>query len=155
MNKIGQKLSKLLSKNLKFDRRTKFRNHGITEFRTCWKQYTPLKLLFCRRYNDMVYMISWATSQENLPSMSCGQVRHKLACSDIYRSYLKSPKILDVATICIILSSQQITKVLIRLCWCASWSASLLFTCVPCHQKTCLRGLRPGKTQTGLLSYRD
>ena len=23
------------------------------------------------------------------------------------------------------------------------------------HQKTCLRGLRPGKTQTGLLSYRD
>ena len=25
----------------------------------------------------------------------------------------------------------------------------------PCHEKTCLRGLRPGKTQTGLLSYRD
>ena len=25
----------------------------------------------------------------------------------------------------------------------------------PCHEKTCLRGLRPGKTQIGLLSYRD
>ena len=24
----------------------------------------------------------------------------------------------------------------------------------PRHEKTCLRGLRPGKTQTGLLSYR-
>ena len=25
----------------------------------------------------------------------------------------------------------------------------------PRHEKTCLRGFRPGKTQTGLLSYRD
>ena len=25
----------------------------------------------------------------------------------------------------------------------------------PRHEKTCLQGLRPGKTQTGLLSYRD
>ena len=25
----------------------------------------------------------------------------------------------------------------------------------PHHEKTCIRGLRPGKTQTGLLSYRD
>ena len=25
----------------------------------------------------------------------------------------------------------------------------------PHHEKTCLRGLRPGKTQIGLLSYRD
>ena len=25
----------------------------------------------------------------------------------------------------------------------------------PCHKKTCLQGLRPGKTLTGLLSYRD
>ena len=25
----------------------------------------------------------------------------------------------------------------------------------PRHDKTCLRGLRPGRTQTGLLSYRD
>ena len=24
----------------------------------------------------------------------------------------------------------------------------------PCHKKTCLRGLRPGKTQTGLFSHR-
>ena len=26
--------------------------------------------------------------------------------------------------------------------------------CKPRHKKTCLQGLRPGKTQTGLLSYR-
>ena len=25
----------------------------------------------------------------------------------------------------------------------------------PRHEKTCIRGFRPGKTQTGLLSYRD
>ena len=25
----------------------------------------------------------------------------------------------------------------------------------PRHEKTCLRGLQPGKTQTGMLSYRD
>ena len=25
----------------------------------------------------------------------------------------------------------------------------------PCHEKTCLRDFQPGKTQTGLLSYRD
>ena len=25
----------------------------------------------------------------------------------------------------------------------------------PCHEKTCLQGFRPGKTQTGLLSYRS
>ena len=25
----------------------------------------------------------------------------------------------------------------------------------PRHEKTCLRGFQPGKTQTGLLSYRD
>ena len=25
----------------------------------------------------------------------------------------------------------------------------------PCHEKTCLRDFRPGKTQTGLLTYRS
>ena len=56
---------------------------------------------------------------------------------------------------------------LIRLGGCAGWSESLLGTHAilfvlswfgsykPCHKKTCLWGLRPGKTQTGLLSYRD
>ena len=28
-------------------------------------------------------------------------------------------------------------------------------TCEPCHKKICLQGLRPGKTQTSLLSFRD
>ena len=35
------------------------------------------------------------------------------------------------------------------------WSASTLFTYEPRHEKTCLRDLRQGMTQTGLLSYRD
>ena len=30
-----------------------------------------------------------------------------------------------------------------------------LFLYEPRHEKTCIRGLRQGKTQTGLLSYRD
>ena len=30
-----------------------------------------------------------------------------------------------------------------------------LYLYEPHYEKTCLRGLRPGKTQTGLLSYRD
>ena len=33
------------------------------------------------------------------------------------------------------------------------WLKSLTYE--PCHEKTCLRGFWPGKTQTGLLSYRD
>ena len=34
-------------------------------------------------------------------------------------------------------------------------TASLLLPTEPRHEKTCLWGLRPGKTQTGLLSYRE
>ena len=34
-----------------------------------------------------------------------------------------------------------------------AFSSTLLIE--PRHEKTCIRGLRPGKTQTGLLSYRD
>ena len=31
----------------------------------------------------------------------------------------------------------------------------MITTFEPRHEKMCLRGLRPGKTQTGLLSFRD
>ena len=34
-------------------------------------------------------------------------------------------------------------------------TAMTSFTFEPHHEKLCLRGLRPGKTQTGLLGYRD
>ena len=47
MNKIGQKLNKLLSKNLKCCQKD-----GITELPACWKQYTPLKLCFAVGYNE-------------------------------------------------------------------------------------------------------
>ena len=36
-----------------------------------------------------------------------------------------------------------------------SFAHSLLYLHEPRHEKTCLRGFRPGKTQTGLLSYRN
>ena len=34
------------------------------------------------------------------------------------------------------------------------WSSALVFS-EPRHEKTCVRGFRPGKTQIGLLSFRD
>ena len=37
----------------------------------------------------------------------------------------------------------------------ASKSAITVIIIEPRHEKTCLRDLRPGKTQTGLLSYRS
>ena len=49
MNTIGQKLSKLLSKNLKCRLKD-----GISGFRTCWKQYTPLKLRFAGGINKIL-----------------------------------------------------------------------------------------------------
>ena len=40
--------------------------------------------------------------------------------------------------------------------YCPSISVIYLYnTYEPCHEKTCLRGFRPDKTQTGLLSYRS
>ena len=56
----------------------------------------------------------------------CDQVRLKPACSATER--LASLEILILASIGIMLSRQQKTKVLIRLQGCAGWSAPLLFT---------------------------
>ena len=56
----------------------------------------------------------------------CDQVRFKTACSVIEISY--SLEILALASIGTILSKQRKTEVLIRLHWCAGWSAPLLFT---------------------------
>ena len=46
LNKIGQKISKLQSKSFKC-----WQNFGMTEWWTCWKQYTPPKTPFCGGYN--------------------------------------------------------------------------------------------------------
>ena len=40
-------------------------------------------------------------------------------------------------------------------CICHFKAALFLGFIEPPHEKTCLWGLQPGKTQTGLLSYRD
>ena len=55
----------------------------------------------------------------------CDQVTLKPACSPTETSY--SVEISDRETRGIVLSSQRITKMLIRLCRCTGWSASLLF----------------------------
>ena len=55
----------------------------------------------------------------------CDQLRFKPACSATETS--QGLEILDIASIDIVLSKQQTTKALIRLCGCAGWSAPLLF----------------------------
>ena len=55
----------------------------------------------------------------------CDQVRLKPACSATGTS--QGLGILDIASTDIILSKQRTTKALIRLRWCAGWSAPLLF----------------------------
>ena len=55
----------------------------------------------------------------------CDQVRLKPACSATETS--QGVEILDIASIDIILSKQQTTRVLFRLRRCAGWSAPLLF----------------------------
>ena len=39
--------------------------------------------------------------------------------------------------------------------FCVCFPTSLITRIGPRHEKTCLRGFDPGKTQTGLLNYRD
>ena len=56
---------------------------------------------------------------------SCDQVRHKPACSATEAS--KSLRILDIASVNIILSREQRTKMLIRLHGCPGLSVYLLF----------------------------
>ena len=66
----------------------------------------------------------WAMSQENMSSEVCDRVRLKPACSPTEAS--KSFGILKIEIRGIILiSRQRITKMLIRLCRCAGWSAQV------------------------------
>ena len=76
-------------------------------------------------YSCKLYRFIWAMSWKNLSSEVCDQVRLKQACSATKAS--GSLEILDLASIGIILSKQWTTKMLIRLCTCAGWSAPLLF----------------------------
>ena len=54
-------------------------------------------------------------------------VRLKPTCSDTETRW--KIKILHEASLDISLSNKQITKALIRLCWCTDWSAPLLYAC--------------------------
>ena len=79
--------------------------------------------------NDCSYN-AWNTQhicdvpRENLPLGLSYQLRLKPECSASEAT--KSLRILDIETIGITLPRQPITKVLIRLCRCADWSAPLL-----------------------------
>ena len=75
-------------------------------------------------YNCMIH-INWTSSHENVSSGIFDQVRFKPACSTTETSY--NCETLAVASIHIVLSKQRTTKVLIRLCGYAGWSAPLLF----------------------------
>ena len=69
--------------------------------------------------------MKWATSRENVSSKIFDQVRFKPAWSATEPG--QNLESLDIASVYIILSNQRTTKVLIRLCGCAGWSAPLLF----------------------------
>ena len=48
-----------------------------------------------------------------------------------------------------------VKEILKHACGATSFSDTPLFPYEPQYKKTCLQGFRPGKTQTGLLSYRE
>ena len=77
-----------------------------------------------RRHASQRIIYTWATPWENVFG-SLDQARHKPACAATEASY--SLEILVIESRDIILSKQQTTKALIRLRWCAGWSAPLLF----------------------------
>ena len=91
------------------------------------------------------------------PSKESGQPGHPPSLIRIFTSRMKKPWVLSYP-----LSAQ---RRLIRLGGCPCWvhmsfccaaahlSTSLFKSFQPCHEKTCLRGLRPVKTQTGLISW--
>ena len=72
------------------------------------------------RYNTI-----WAMTWQNLSSGASDQARHKPACAATEASYNLEISAIEYRDI--ILTKQRTTKVLIRLCGCAGWSASLLF----------------------------
>ena len=100
----------------------------------------------------------------NYYGFSFWQVRLKPACSATearsrYSNYM-------YFTIWAVNNNETGQLITMKLSGCAGWSMSLLFACDKTgflmmglkwasSQKTCLKGLRPGKTQTGLRSHRD
>ena len=80
-----------------------------------------LWFLCCNAYS----VNKWASSWENVSSGVSDQVRLKLACSATEASMMVD--ILVTETRDITQSRQRATKMLIRLCGCADWSAPLLF----------------------------
>ena len=76
-------------------------------------------------YASFGWITKAASSWEKLSSEFFDQLTFKPACSATEASW--NLETLDIASMHIILSKQRKTKVLIRLCGCAGWSAPLLF----------------------------
>ena len=166
MNKIGQKLSKLLSKNLKSWQ------DGITEFRTCWKTVNPLKLHsgggiimnLSHRRSKVSYFTIWAPPSEFVSS-SIPSLQILTAHAQPFRGArdlafcLKVP--LDSLLVWASSEGSGQTARMRRLAW--TFAARIgdkyqirlarPILVEPHHAKTCLRGFC--KIQTSLLSYRS
>ena len=84
-----------------------------------------LVLLFVPKYSKRAKAEGKAATRENQSSRVSDQVRLKPVYSAKETSL--SLAVVALASICIILSMQRTTKVLIRLCGCAGWSGPLLF----------------------------
>ena len=99
---------------------------GIVERQVKWKFFCANSNV-CNmiQYFRRIYSIIWPTSRESVSSGIVEQVRFKPVCSATEACW--KFETLDLASIRIILSKQRTIKVLIRLRWCAGWSAPLLF----------------------------
>ena len=105
------------------------------------KTGTPLGLYKCCIYSKI--WIMWFDQQDMCPK-SAAQVPNS-ADHDHFRNSLTW-----VHTVCSYYLSQHLGSLGSHYDWKVH---CILYD--PCHNKTCLWGFRPGKIQTGLLSYRD
>ena len=100
----------------------------LVQLRYCWKGCSILskKYSICWPIRITFSLPNYMSPVTRKPVFRvCDQVRLKLAWSAIETSY--KLEISDIDTRDVILSRQWITKILIRLCGCAGWSASLFF----------------------------
>ena len=83
--------------------------------------------------------------------LTAGYVNSSAIAAEIFR-ITRNVEVTDVLVAIRLNNSQLLHN---RLYWRPELLGDLKVSYEPRHEKTCLRGFRPGKTQTGLLSYRD
>ena len=98
----------------------------------CNFKYTRFSDIFCKKNGlkvSIFYEPGWDNIEPQHLKTCLRDLRPGMTQTGLlsYRDQLDS-QIYALASIGITLSRQRTTKVLIRLCWCAGWSAPLLFT---------------------------